>query len=197
MGTLSQVGIAGIANGILAPRHQNRFRVLFSGLGGAAGASAGIPNDLSMQVITCTLPNFSFEEVVQDRYNSRAYVLGKQSFDTCQMTIEDDVTNKAMNAIQVQLEQQQRLIGAAAGANWLNTPPTASGYKFGTLIELLDGNETVTSSWKLEGCMFTALDFGSLDASTGEKIMRNGLSLPGAVSVPRYSRTWSAFWSQT
>ena len=154
MGTLSQVGIAGIANGILAP-----------------GASAGIPNDLSMQVITCTLPNFSFEEIVQDRYNSRAYVLGKQSFDTCQMTIEDDVTNKAMNAIQVQLEQQQRLIGAAAGANWLNTSPTANSYKFGTLIELLDGNETVTSSWKLEGCMFTALDFGSLDASTGEKII--------------------------
>ena len=77
MGTLSQVGIAGVSTGILHPRHQNRFRVLFSGLGGVLGSSAGVPNDLSMQVITCTLPNLSFEEVVLDRYNSRAYVLGK------------------------------------------------------------------------------------------------------------------------
>ena len=59
MATLSQAGIAGVGNGILHPKHKNRWRVLFTGLGGNLGASAGVPNDLSMQVITVTRPRVS------------------------------------------------------------------------------------------------------------------------------------------
>lgn len=171
MATLSQAGIAGIGNGILHPKHKNRWRVIFQGLGGSAGATAGLPNDLSMQVTTFTRPSLNFEEVQLDRYNSRAFVAGKHSFDPCQLTIEDDVTNKATNAIQTQLEAQQRLIGATGP--WLNTEPTAFGYKFGMLLEQLDGNETVVESWKYEGCFLQAVDYTDLDYSTGEKVMIN------------------------
>ena len=171
MATLSQAGIAGVGNGILHPKHKNRWRVLFTGLGGNLGASAGVPNDLSMQVITVTRPSLNFEEVQLDRYNSRAYVGGKHTFDPCQMTVEDDVTNKASNAIQTQLERQQRLIGATGP--WLNTEATAFGYKFGMVLEMLDGNETVVEGWKYEGCFLQTVDWTDLDYSTGEKVTIN------------------------
>jgi hypothetical protein len=171
MATLSQAGIAGIGNGILHPKHKNRWRVLFTGLGGNLGASAGVPNDLSLQVITVTRPSLNFEEVQLDRYNSRAYVAGKHSFDPCQLSVEDDVTNKATNAIQTQLETQQRLIGATGP--WLNTEATAFGYKFGMSLEMLDGNETVVETWKYEGCFLQAVDWTDLDYSTGEKVTIN------------------------
>jgi hypothetical protein len=87
------------------------------------------------------------------------------------MTVEDDVTNRASNAIQTQLERQQRLIGATGP--WLNTEATAFGYKFGCQLDMLDGNETVVESWKYEGCFLQAVDYTDLDYSTGEKITIN------------------------
>lgn len=171
MATLSQVGIAGVGNGILHPKHKNRWRVIFSGLGGALGANASVPNDLSLQVITATRPSISYEEVQLDRYNSRVFVAGKHNFEPCTLTVEDDVTNRATNAIQTQLESQQRLIGATGP--WLNTEATAFGYKFGMTLEQLDGNETVVEAWKYEGCFLSAVDYGDYDYTTGEKMTIN------------------------
>lgn len=168
MANLSQVGIAGIGNGILMPKHKNRWRTIFVGLGGALGASSGVPNDLSLQTITFTKPNLSWEEVQLDRYNSRVYVPGKQTFEPCSLTIEDDVTNRGTNAIQTQIERQQRLIGATGP--WLNTEATALGFKFGMKFEQLDGNETVVEQWIYEGCYIQAVDYGDADYATGEKM---------------------------
>ena len=163
------MGIAGVGVGILHPKHKNRWRAIFIGLGGVLGSNSSVPNDLSLQVITATRPNLSFEEIKLDRYNSSAYVLGKHSFEPCSLTVEDDVTNKASHAIQTQFERQQRLIGASGP--WLNTEATATGYKFGMKLEMLDGNETVVESWKYEGCSITSADYGDLDYSTGEKMI--------------------------
>lgn len=171
MATLSQFGIAGIGTGILHPKHKNRWRVIFSGLGGATGTTANVPNDLSMQVVTFNRPNIDWAEIELHRYNSTAYVAGKHTFNACDMTVEDDVTNLASGAIQTQLERQQRLIGASGP--WLNTEPTASTYKFGMNLELLDGNETVTENWKYEGCWIKTADYTDLDYSTGDKVMIN------------------------
>lgn len=164
MGTMAQSGIPGVGTGILMPRLQNRFRVQFSGIGGGAQG-----NDLSMQAVTATLPNLSFEEVQLDRYNSRAYVAGKHSWDPCTITVESDITNKAEAIIATQLESQQRLIGA--DGPWLNTEATASSYKFGTTISILDGNEGVVATWKLEGCYISATDFGQVDFGSSDKVM--------------------------
>ena len=171
MSTLSQAGIWGVGNGILHPKHKNRWRVLFVGMGAAAnGAStSSAPNDISMQLITAARPQLSFETVQLDRYNSRAYVAGKHTFEPIQLTFEDDVTNRASGALQRQLERQQRLIGATGP--WMNTEATASSYKFGMLLEMLDGNETVLESWKVEGCWVQLVDYSDLDYSTGEKVV--------------------------
>ena len=168
MATLSQVGIAGVGNGVLHPKHKNRWRALFTGLGGVLGSTSGIPNDLALQVVMFTRPSLTYEEVQLDRYNSRVYVPGKHSFEPCQLTVEDDVTNRAANAIQTQLEKQQRLIGVTGP--WLNTDATAFTFKFGMMLEMLDGNEAVTESWKYEGCFLQAVNWGEVDYSTGEKM---------------------------
>ena len=84
------------------------------------------------------------------------------------MTVEDDVTNRAANAIQTQLEKQQRLIGVTGP--WLNTDATAFTFKFGMMLEMLDGNEAVVESWKYEGCFLQAVNWGEVDYSTGEKM---------------------------
>jgi hypothetical protein len=171
MATLSQVGIAGVGNGVLHPKQKNKWRALFTGLGGVLGSSSGVPNDLALQVITATRPSLSYEEVQLDRYNSRIYVAGKHQFEPCTLTVEDDVTNRAANAIQTQLEKQQRLIGATGP--WMNTEATAFTYKFGMSLEMLDGNEAVVESWKYEGCFLQSVDWGDLDYSTGEKMTIN------------------------
>ena len=163
MATLSQVGIAGVGNGILMPKLKHRWNVIFAGIGGGGG----LGQDLSLQAITLTRPNLSFEEVQLDRYNSRAYVGGKHTWDPCTITIEDDITNKASAVVQAQLEMQQRLIGASGP--WLNQEATASGYKFGCMLNMLDGNEAIVESWKLEGCFIQACNWGDMDYATSDK----------------------------
>lgn len=171
MATLSQAGIYGVGVGVLHPKHRNRFNVIFSGLGGATGATAGTATNLSMQIVTVNRPSIEFEEVQLDRYNSRAYVAGKHSFQPVQMTVEDDVTNLATTAIQTQLELQQRLIGATGP--WLNTEATASSYKFGMTINMLDGNETILESWLYEGCYLSAAEYGELAYAEGNQVTIN------------------------
>lgn len=171
MATLSQAGIPGVGNGILQPKQKKNFRVTFAGLGGTLPSTGTTASDLSMQVITATRPSYSYEEVQLDRYNSRVYIAGKHTFEPLNLTIEDDITNRASQAIQNQLEAQQKLIGATGP--WLNSTATAFSYKFGTTIELLDGNETVVEQWLYEGCFIQAADYTDLDYSTGEKVMIN------------------------
>ncbi len=190
MATLSQMGIPGIGTGILHPKQKNRWQAIFAGLGGASGSSAGVPNNLSLQCVTVTRPNFSYEEVQLDRYNSRAYVPGKFTFEPLQLSVEDDVTNLASNAIQTQAESQQRLIGATGP--WLAAAATASAFKFSVQLEQLDGGSgVVVETWVYEGCYLQGVDYGENDYATGEKMMINltirydlahQILVPGAVT---------------
>lgn len=165
MATLSQVGIPGVGNGILMPKLKNRWRVTFQNIG--AGQN-GNSSDLSMQAITVTRPNLSFEEVKLDRYNSSAYVAGKHTWEAMSLTVQDDVNGKASHIIQNQLEAQQKLIGA--DGPWLNAASSASAYKFGVKLDLLDGNEQVTERWLVEGCYIASADYGDLDYAASEAV---------------------------
>jgi hypothetical protein len=163
MATLSQVGIAGVGYGILMPKLKNRWRVTFLGIGGGAD-----PWGVSMQAVTVTRPSLSFEEVQIDRYNSRAYVAGKHTWDMMNLSVEDDITNSCTTVIQAQLEKQQRLIGASGP--WLNTEGAASNYKFGTKLTMLDGNELVTEEWLIEGCHLNQVNWNELDYAASEAV---------------------------
>ena len=60
MATLSQMGIPGSGNGILAPKLKNRWQVRFIGI---AKAANGNGQNLTAQAVTVSRPNLSFEEV--------------------------------------------------------------------------------------------------------------------------------------
>ncbi len=69
----------------------------------------------------------SFEEIQLDRYNSRAYVAGKYTWEALSIGIEDDVTSGAARVIQEQLQAQQYLTGVEGA--WLAAAPEGSAYK--------------------------------------------------------------------
>lgn len=166
MATLSQMGIPGAGFGILHPKQKHRWQVTFVGLARLVpGANA---REITRQATTITRPNLSFEEVPIHRYNSVAYVAGKHTWEPISLTLEDDITGLASTAVQGQLETQQRLIGADLPGEWLNAAATGSDYKFGTILEALDGNEGVVERWKIEGCFLMSADYGDLDYSASD-----------------------------
>ena len=163
MATINDIGIPGVGTGILQPRLKNRWRVTFANLGGGADSQP-----LSLQAVTLTRPVLSFEEVQLDRYNSRAYVAGKYTFEPMTITFEDDVLGSASQVIQEQLQNQQFLIGAEG--QWLAASGEGSLYKFVTYLDLLDGNEQVTEKWTVEGCWFQNVDYMDLDFAASEAV---------------------------
>jgi len=170
MATLSQMGIPGAGFGVLHPKQRNRWQVTFVGLGRLVAGAENLSRDITRQAVNLTRPTLQFEEVPVHRYNSVAYVAGKHSWSTMNLTVEDDVTGLASAALQAQLETQQRLIGADLPGQWLNASATGSDYKFGTILQMLDGNEGVLETWKLEGCWIMSANFGDLDYSDGNAV---------------------------
>lgn len=168
MSTLSQMGIPGAGFGILHPKQANRWQVSFVGL--SALVPSANSRDITRQAVNFQRPSLEFETVTMHRYNSTAYVAGKYTWSPVTLTIEDDVTGLASAALTGQLETQQRLIGADLPGQYMNAAATGSDYKFGTIIEMLDGNAGVLETWKLEGCWLTRAEFGSLDYSSSEAI---------------------------
>jgi hypothetical protein len=135
---------------------------------------AGNGLNITRQITTFNRPQLEWEEITLHRYNSSAFIAGKHQWSSTSITVEDDLTGLASSAIQAQLEKQQRLIGAdGTNGQWLNTEPTASGYKFGMRLEQLDGNETVSEIWAFEGCWIQSVDYGELDYSTGDAVTIN------------------------
>ena len=164
MATINDIGIPGVSTGILQPKQKNKWRVTFANLGGGVDSQP-----LSAQAISVTRPNISFEEVQLDRYVSRAWVLGKYTFEPVTISFEDDVTGSASQVIQEQLQKQQWLIGAEG--QWLATAGEGSLMKFVTYLDMLDGNDQPIEKWILEGCMFSAVDYTDLDYSDGSAVL--------------------------
>lgn len=163
MSTINDIGIPGVGTGILQPKLKNRWRVTFANLGGGTNSQP-----LSMQAITVTRPVLTFEEVQLDRYNSRAWVAGKHTFEPMTIAFQDDVTGSASRVVQEQLQKQQWLIGAEG--QWLAAAGEGSLYKFVTYLDMLDGNETVIERWTVEGCWFQSVDYTDLDYSASEAV---------------------------
>ena len=158
MASLSQMGIPSGGFGILHPKQKHKWEVTFVGLARLVPGISG--REITRQAVSMSLPNLTFEEVTLHRYNSVAYVAGKHSWDSINITVEDDITGLAAAAINGQLETQQRLIGGDLPGQWLNSAATGSDYKFGVIFKGLDGNEAVTETWKLEGCWIVSRNAG-------------------------------------
>jgi hypothetical protein len=166
MATLSGAGVPGAGFGILHPKQRYRWQVTFVGLAKlVTGASS---REITRQAVTISRPSLSFESVPIHRYNTVAYMAGKHEWAEMNLTLEDDITGLASYAVQGQLETQQRLIGGDLPGQYFNSAATASDYKFGTILEQLDGNESVVERWKVEGCFIVTADYGDLDYSSSD-----------------------------
>jgi hypothetical protein len=114
---------------------KNRWRVTFVGIG-VEGASS---QPLSMQAVTVTRPSLSFDETELNRYNSKAYVAGKHTWEPMSLSFEDDVSGSASKIINDQISKQQFLIGSEGP--FLGTAEEGSIFKFTTKIDMMDGQE--------------------------------------------------------
>lgn len=163
MATINDFGIPGVGTGILQPKQANKWRVTFQNFG--AGTDS---QPISMQAVTFARPTVKFNKVTLHRYNSISYIAGKHEWDAVELTIEDDVTGSASAAIQLQLQNQQWLIGSEG--QWLATAGEGSIYKFATKIDMMDGNDQVIETWTLEGCWLENVKYGELTYENAEAV---------------------------
>ena len=161
MGLISDLGVEG--GGIYHPQHKNRWAISFLGLPGPS-------HDLRLQAITADRPKLGFEKITLDRYNTRAFIAGKYTWDTISITFESDLGGLVVEAVQAQLERQELIIGPGA-APVLPAAPAGELYKFGMHMEMLDGTQNgLLELWHIEGCYFENVDWGDLDYAASETV---------------------------
>ena len=76
------------SQGLLMPKLQYRFRVVLENFGVSTPRS-----ELTKQVVDCSRPNLTFDNVTLDVYNSKVYMAGKHTWDPITITVRDDVNN--------------------------------------------------------------------------------------------------------
>jgi hypothetical protein len=144
------------------PKLGFKFRVFFTNIANNTVSSSII--EVTRNVIDCTLPNMSMEEVVIDSYNSRYYVQGKHTFDSITLNLRNDVSGEVAKVLGTQFAEQfnpySQTHSATAGAN-----------KFQIKIQALDGGAennggdapVVLQTWHLTGCWIQSLNWGSFN----------------------------------
>ena len=149
--------------GLLMPKLQYRFRVIFSNFGVQAATQ-----ELTKQVIDVTRPQVTFAEIPIDVYNSKLYLAGKHDWSALTINIRDDATNAVAKLVGEQLQKQLDFAEQASAA-------TGSDYKFEMQIQILDGgNGTLIpnelETWSLAGCFIQAANYNNLNYGASEVV---------------------------
>lgn len=173
MATINDMGIpGGEESGILQPFYKNRWRVEFKFPFGSLDGS----RSLTSMAITAERPTVEYEEIQLDRYNSRAWLQGKYTFQPISIVLEPDIGGAVHRAIVSQMERQQRLIGPSGGA-FLGQAISGQAYKFAIDLDMLDGDHNPgdfggfpLETWKLEGCAINNAQFGDIDYQASETV---------------------------
>lgn len=174
MAQLTDMGIpaASSVRGILQPFHRHRWQLQF-----VIPQIGNGTKYLTAMAITADRPKLEFEEIQLDRYNSRAYIYGKHTFQPISVVFEPDIGGRVHSAVIEQLEKQQHLI-ADNNRRFMGQAEAGEDYKFALKMQMLNGNHTdarggtnnVLEEWILEGCGFTNNDFGDLDYQASETL---------------------------
>jgi hypothetical protein len=171
MALITDMGVTQGAGGIIMPMLKNKWQVEFFSIGGARGdgGSTNRSDILTLQAITGDRPKVSFEEIQLDRYNSRAWIAGKHTWEPVTFTFESDIGGRVSRVIQEQLEKQQALIAPGHG-RVMNTAASGSQYKFSMVVTMLDGDITPLEQWAYEGVWIQNVDYGDLDYAASEAV---------------------------
>jgi len=155
---------AGGNQGLLMPKLQFRFRINFLNFG--VDVNGGL--QLTKQVVDCSRPNLTFDEVTLNVYNSRIYLAGKHTWNAISVNIRDDAAGTVSRAIGQQLQKQVDVVEQASAA-------TGQDYKFQTNIQILDGGNgqlapNVLETWELYGCYIQSANYNQLNYGTSEPV---------------------------
>jgi hypothetical protein len=160
MANLSSFGvpISGNDQQIMMPKLQYRFRVIMSGFG-----LGGSPREFTQNVVSVTRPSLTHDEVTIDAYNSRAFLAAKHTWEPITITLRDDMNNTVSKVVAEQLQKQLSHGTQSAPAAGLN-------YKFGILVEQLNGSDTPTviESWSLAGCFLQNANYNENNYATSD-----------------------------
>lgn len=173
MATIADMGIpaAESIQGILQPFHKHRWEIQFL-FGG--GVSSSDTKRLTAMAITADRPKLELEEIQLDRYNSRAFIFGKHTFQPINIQFEPDIGGAVHRAIIQQLERQQHLIDSLS-QRFMGSAEAGQDYKFGMIMKMLNGHHNnpggqVLEQWLIEGCGLQNNDFGDLDYAASETL---------------------------
>ena len=152
----------GAGETLLMPKLQFRFRVRFNGFG------AGDVGPLTRQVIDCSRPNVTFQEITMPIYNSTMYLSGKHQWQPMTLNLRDDASGKISAAVGSQLQKQLDFAEQASATAGID-------YKFETVIEMLDGGNggtepTVLETWSLAGCFVQVANYNTLNYATNDVV---------------------------
>ena len=151
------------SQGLLMPKLQYRFRVVLENFGVSTPRS-----ELTKQVIDCSRPNLTFDNVTLDVYNSRVYVAGKHTWDPITITIRDDVNNAVTKLVGEQVQKQFDFFEQSSAASGID-------YKFTSRIELLDGGNgsatpNVLETFELYGAYIESVNYNTLAYATSDPV---------------------------
>jgi hypothetical protein len=163
MADLTQFGVptAG-GNSMVMPKLQYRFRVQLYNFG--SGNSSTL--ELTQNVVSVTRPSLTHDEITLDAYNSKVYLAGKHTWDALTLTVRDDINNTVTRQIAQQLQKQ-------LNQGLQSAPVAGRDYKFGMVIEQLDGGNgstgpNVLETWSLNGCFLQNVNYGENNYATSD-----------------------------
>lgn len=151
----------GDAQGILMPKLQYRFRLLFENFGVSKPTT-----ELTKQVIDFTRPQVDFGEIPLEVYNSRIYLAAKPTWQQVTVNLRDDVTGEVTRRVGEQVQKQFDFSEQASAA-------AGSDYKFKLVCQILDGARGVATpnileAWELYGCYLVNVNYGPLNYASNE-----------------------------
>lgn len=152
-----------IAQGLLMPKLQYRFRVMFENFGISKPTT-----ELTKQVIDFTRPQVDFEDITIDVYNSKIRLAGKHTWQDVTVNIRDDAAGTVNRLIGEQLQRQFDFFEQASAASGID-------YKFKTRCEILDGGNgveqpQVLETWELYGCFLQNVNYNNLAYNSSEPV---------------------------
>ena len=151
------------AQGLLMPKLQYRFRVMFENFGISTPRT-----ELTKQVVDFTRPEVSFDDVTIDVYNSRVKLAGKHSWGDVTVNLRDDALGNVTRLVGEQLQRQFDFFEQASAGSGID-------YKFVTRCEMLDGGNgaeapQVLETWELYGCYIQSANYNSVAYNSSEPV---------------------------
>jgi hypothetical protein len=164
--------------GLLMPKLQYRFRVIFENFGVSTPRT-----ELTKQVMDFTRPTINFPEIEIPVYNSRLYLAGKHEWEAVTCNLRDDASGQVSRLVGEQLQKQLDFMEQASAASGID-------YKFLTRCEILDGgNGTATpialETWELYGCFLQNVNYNELNYANSEPVtITMSIRFDNAVQTP-------------